>query len=88
MSLDHAGSELAGHGIGLESLCLFKRLIAVSHPVSPVNFLCDKLDSLSQRRFEVVKELEIVLLLARLDDSLGKLDRPVATFEPVLRNSG
>ena len=74
---------LAISGIRLHLLGLGLRLGRVVHAVGAVDLFRDQLDALPERRAELIEELEVVLLVAGINDRVGELERSVAALFPV-----
>jgi hypothetical protein len=82
----HTGPETLCGRVCLNRLDFFKRDLGIRDAVGAVNFLCDKLDTFSQRDVAVIQEFEIIFLLAGVDYGLCKLNGAVASLKPVFRD--
>ena len=84
MGLDHHGAVVGVLRIALEALCLLLCQGRPVHAVRTVNFLRDQLNALTQRHFERIEELDLVFLVAGVNDRLSKLNRAFAAVAPVV----
>ncbi|GFZ51903.1 hypothetical protein JCM24511_09672 [Saitozyma sp. JCM 24511] len=82
-SLGHADGETAV-ALSLVSLDLGLGLGRKRDAVGAVHLLGDDLHLLDKREVEVVKELELGLVFAGLDDGLGEFDSALTTPSPVV----
>ena len=84
MGFDHHRGEVLELVVGLELLRLGLGFRRERDAVGPVDFLGDPLDSLAQRRVQIVEELEVDRIVAGVDHRVGKLQRPFAAVLPML----
>lgn len=85
--LGHADREV-GEALASVSLDLGASLIGDVDTVGAVHPLSNGLNLVLDRGVDIVEVLEVVVLLASLDDGIGEVDGALTTLSPVVRGDG